>query len=129
MSFRDHSLVPLKCILGVEDDPLHGRLLKTVIQQETPYFAFFVSTGPEALHFVQSVMPDLFLLDYALPGMNGLEVHQRLTTQPGLERIPAILLTACPFQAEVRASPLPCLAKPYDLDTLLKALNHLLAGS
>src|SRR5260370_4262600 len=84
----------VKVILVIEDDIALGQLLILTIQLETPYQALLASNGDEALQLVQGVKPDLILLDYTLPGMNGLEFYERIKAIPGREGVPVILLTA-----------------------------------
>lgn len=57
------------------------------------YEAFGVTTGKEALEIVGKELPDLILLDIILPEINGFEVMRRLAQDPGLSKIPIIVLT------------------------------------
>lgn len=121
---RGQCLPDPKVILLLEDDPTNGWMLQSVIQRETPYYALLAANGMAALKLVQSVVPNLILLDYALPDLNGLQVYEQIKAQPGMEHVPAILVTAWPDRTEVRASHLRCVAKPYDLDTMLEMLHQ-----
>ena len=56
--------------------------------------------GEKALHylfkekeFVQAETPDLIMMDINLPKRNGLEVLERIKTDPKLKKIPVIMLT------------------------------------
>src|SRR5690606_11992573 len=50
--------------------------------------------GPSALAHLEQDQPRLALLDVSLPGMDGVEVLRRTRLLEGLERLPAIALTA-----------------------------------
>lgn len=51
-------------------------------------------TGQDALNLIQSLRPNLILLDIMLPGgMNGLDVLERMKTNPALRLMPVIILT------------------------------------
>ena len=113
-----------KLILILEDDPAHGWLLQHLIQHETPYYVLLASNGVEALKLVRSLVPHLILLDYTLPGMNGLQVYEQIQAEPGLEQVPAILVTAWPDRTEGRGSHLYCIGKPYDPYALLEVLHQ-----
>jgi signal transduction histidine kinase/ActR/RegA family two-component response regulator len=52
-----------------------------------------VYDGPAALETARTFKPQVGLLDIAMPGMDGVEVAQRLRRQPGLEHILLVALT------------------------------------
>ena len=83
-----------KTILLVEDDSSIGSFLEEAIEQETPYRAIVASDGHAALKLVRHFTPCLFILDYGLPDMNGIELYDRLHINHALAPIPAILMTA-----------------------------------
>ncbi len=67
-----------KTILIVEDDAHIGEYLERVLSEETPYKPLVVSNGFEALKVTREVKPNLFVLDYHLPGMDGIELYDQL---------------------------------------------------
>src|SRR6266849_9581531 len=83
-----------KTILLVEDDPNIGSFLVEAIAQETPYRAIVAGDSNAALKLVRHFTPCLFILDYGLPGMNGIELYDRLHLNHELAPIPTILITA-----------------------------------
>lgn len=80
-------------ILVVEDEREIQELIVYNLSKEG-YQTTAVGTGEEALHAVDSVRPDLVLLDLMLPGVDGLEVARRLKGDPATRDIPIIILTA-----------------------------------
>jgi CheY-like chemotaxis protein len=119
---------PMKTILITEDDAAVGELLVQVISQETPHRAILVADSSRAFTMIEHVRPDLFLLDYRLPGMNGIELYDRLHATEGLENIPAILLTAGVLEHDFRRRRLVGMSKPVDLNKLLDLIEELLAN-
>ena|SRR5579872_1637478 len=117
-----------KVILIVEDDSAVGDFLVQAITQETSYFPLHVTNSTRALEVTTQLKIDLFLLDYRLPSMNGLELYTFLHRRPNMETVPAIILTASLEQhkAEIEAHNLIGLDKPVELDDLLLAINKLL---
>lgn len=82
-----------KRILIVDDEPFNLDLLEQELE-EAGYQVERATDGAEALEKLPSFMPDVMLLDYMMPKMNGLEVLARLRQDARYKTIPVILLTA-----------------------------------
>jgi adenylate cyclase len=80
-------------ILIVDDEPFNLDLLEQELTEQG-YAIERAGDGAEALEKVPSFLPDVILLDYMMPRMNGLEVLKRLRTDDQHKSIPVILLTA-----------------------------------
>jgi DNA-binding response OmpR family regulator len=119
-----------KTILLVEDDPSISSFLEEAIEQETPYRAIVATDSHAALKLVQHFTPCLFILDYGLPDMNGIELYDRLHLNRALAPIPAILITAnrqLP-QQQLQQRQLITFRKPFDLELFLATIENLLAS-
>lgn len=116
-----------KTILVVEDDDNIGTFLVEALSQETPYRAVLVTDGLEALKAVRNIKPSLFITDYRLPSMDGIELYDRLHALQELANTPIIIMSAYLPEQEVQKRNLVSLSKPFELDDLLNAVNHLLA--
>jgi DNA-binding response OmpR family regulator len=115
-----------KQILLLDDDPGVRRMLRRVLENEE-YLVRSASTGAEALHIAAEEYIDLVLLDLNLPGENGWEVFERLTTEN--PTMPVIVITARSNQIfPALASGVGALMeKPLDLPKLLLTIAELLA--
>lgn len=82
-----------KLILIVDDIPDNLRVLGNIIKEEG-YKIAIASNGRQALTIVNSILPDLILLDVSMPEMDGLEVCRRIKDDPKIADIPVIFLTA-----------------------------------
>lgn len=118
-----------KVILIVEDDEDLGAFLVQAIQQETLYHSIWVLDGFAALKAVKDVKPDLFILDYQLPHMDGIELYDQLRTRPELADVPALLMTAHPGMPRhaLEKRKLVGISKPLDLSEFLETIDRLLA--
>ena len=85
---------PSKTILLVEDDTTIAELLVQMISQETHYQVFAVPDGPPALDLAKNIKLELLILDYRLPTIHGIELHDRLHDIEGLEQVPILFLGA-----------------------------------
>ncbi|HET6894542.1 MAG TPA: response regulator [Candidatus Baltobacteraceae bacterium] len=82
-----------KRILVVDDD----RNLRKIIQTNLELAGYDVSTaanGEEALSMLDSMQPDLIVLDVMMPIMDGYEVARRVRRHPSNTHVPIIMLTA-----------------------------------
>jgi signal transduction histidine kinase len=79
-------------ILVVDDDPLARRSLRAMLERGY-YQVETAEGGAEALALLPTYQPELVLLDIQMPGMDGLEICQRIRDMPGGELLPIIFLT------------------------------------
>ncbi|HEU5226203.1 MAG TPA: response regulator [Ktedonobacteraceae bacterium] len=122
-----NSKIDQKTILVVEDDASIGFLLVEALRQETPYMAMLVSDGIQALKIAHSIKPSLFITDYWLPYINGLELYDRLQATKDLADTPTIIMSAYLPEQEVKKRNLVGLNKPFELDEFLEIVTKLLA--
>src|SRR4051794_1898869 len=64
-------------ILIIDDNPANLRRLVELLS-EHDYVVHPTTTGKLDFHFIQSILPDLILLDIMMPDMNGFQVCQAL---------------------------------------------------
>jgi len=79
-------------ILVVDDESIN-RLALVAYLSESGYQAQSVESGEGALNILQHKLPDLILLDFSMPGMDGIEVCCRLKDNPETCEIPVIFLS------------------------------------
>jgi two-component system, OmpR family, response regulator MprA len=114
-------------ILVVDDDPRITELLRRILAYEG-YSVTIAASGDEALTRTLERPPDLIVLDIMLPGLNGLEVTQRLRVAS--DSVPILMLTARDSVAdrvagfEVGAD--DYLVKPFAPEELLARVKALL---
>jgi DNA-binding NarL/FixJ family response regulator len=114
----------------VDDHPLIRSVLTQVLNQEPHLQVVGVAESAEsALENLAESSPDLLLVDYSLPDMNGAELIKRLShTQPEL---PCLILSSWHAPAFIKTA-LDAGASGYvvkgDPDALVDAMNRVLVG-
>jgi adenylate cyclase len=116
-------------ILIVDDEPFNLDLLEQELQEQG-YEIERASDGAEALEKLPVFAPDVVLLDYMMPRMNGLEVLKRLRADEKWRSLPVILLTAKAAQEDkitgLDAGADDYVIKPFDAFELLARVRSML---
>jgi CheY-like chemotaxis protein/anti-sigma regulatory factor (Ser/Thr protein kinase) len=93
-------------VLVVEDNPINALLIEHMLNH-WGYEAVHMPDGPTALNWLASNQPMLILMDVHLPGMDGIELTQKIRQSDDGVDIPIVATTA--------------LARPSDRDRCLEA--------
>lgn len=80
-------------VLAVEDERITRELIKSFLQAAR-FDVLTVVSAEAALEALETEHPDAIVLDWTLPGMNGLELCARLRRDPAWHQIPILFLTA-----------------------------------
>ncbi len=116
-------------ILVVDDDPNALRLVSYALQAEG-YVVAVASSGAEALSRLGSERPDLIILDVMMPDMSGLELCQRVRSNPATVRLPILILSARGLVADrisgLKSGADDYLPKPADTGELIARVEALL---
>ena len=85
--------MPKELIFAVEDETHIQQLIKYNLES-SGYRVIPFESGEDLLKEVKGTIPDLFILDIMLPGVDGLEICRQLRQNPRTKSIPIIMLTA-----------------------------------
>ncbi|GAC1333720.1 MAG: hypothetical protein NVS2B16_31430 [Chloroflexota bacterium] len=114
-----------KDVLIAEDDSDILSLVLAVLTDEG--YSVRSTMGANTLRAVRERKPDVVLLDYQMPGMNGVQIAQRIREDPETSDIPIVAMTAAGRAAlvctEMDAN--GCLGKPFDIDELVSVVQRL----
>lgn len=111
-------------ILLVEDDPMIGSSLQQALR-EASYAVDWVQDGPAALAALQGDGYDMMLLDLGLPGLDGIDVLQRVRARDN--PVPVLVISARDTAYErvggLDAGADDYLGKPFEMSELLARIR------
>jgi len=115
-------------VLYVEDNPVNALLMRAMLARLPDVQLECVEEPMQAIELARAWRPQLLLLDVELPGIDGLELLQRLRTDESMRTIPAIAVSAGAMPGDVRkaldAGFAAYLTKPLELGELLQAVRR-----
>ena len=118
-----------KRILVVEDQEDNRRILRDMLGN-AGYELIEAESGEEALKAVETKRPDLILMDIQLPVMDGYEAARRIKSNPDLNAVPIIAMTAYALAGdEAKALAAGCngyVTKPFSPRALLAKVREYL---
>ncbi|MBI1857690.1 MAG: hybrid sensor histidine kinase/response regulator [Candidatus Melainabacteria bacterium] len=92
-----------KTKLLIVDDSSNNRAAISYWLGEDDYEILHAVDGPSALKIVEMFVPDIILLDYNLPGIDGIEVCQRIRAMDNLPFVPIVMMSSHAPEAQVIA--------------------------
>jgi CheY-like chemotaxis protein len=104
-------------VLLVDDVGLFLELEKSYLEG-LGYDLLTASSGEETLRRLEKIAPDVLLIDYYMPGINGDEVCRQLRKDPRWQKLPILMVTAAGKPEEVQS----CLDAGCD-DYITKPVN------
>lgn len=117
----------MKTILVVDDELANAEVLSLILEEEG-YRVFCASNGRQGLTRVAEVQPQLVVLDFMMPEMNGAAMGRALRDDPATRHI-RILMNSSLTEAAVREhfdGFDHFLRKPYNIDVALEVIARLL---
>jgi DNA-binding response OmpR family regulator len=120
-------LVPPADILLVDDKPTNLDLLSRVLKSQN-YRVRTVTSGLMALDAMHRQLPEVVLLDVAMPGMDGYETCLRIRKDPFLTAVPVLFISALDDpQNRVKgfeAGGQDYVTKPFSSEEVLARVEH-----
>ena len=116
-------------ILYIEDNPDNRLLIRRVLNAEG-YTVQEASNASSALTALETMRPDLILMDINLPDMDGYTLTAHIRALPNLGLVPIVALTANVMKGDrERSLEAGCdgyIQKPVDIDTLTQQIERFL---
>jgi len=120
-----------KRVLVVDDDAAIVEMLQDILTRDGRFEVKSAATGFDAGVMTKEFRPDILLLDFMLPDINGNVVCQRIRNDPDLEHTKIIIVSGAVSPAEVEglkaAGADDFIQKPFDIDKLVNRMVELLS--
>lgn len=118
-----------KTIVLIEDEEEQSYTLSKYFN-ENGYQTIVLDNAEDALAMIQKTVPDLFLVDIKLSGMDGLTFFEEVKKLEQTKNIPFVFLTAynslhAAIDAKRRGAT-DYISKPYDLDYLMERIQEII---
>jgi CheY-like chemotaxis protein len=118
-----------KRIFVIDDEPGVTRTMKVNLERTGAYTVGTENHPSHALAAAREFGPDLILLDIMMPEISGDEIAAEIQTDPALQDVPIVFLTAIVSPKETGGEYLESggqtfIAKPVTLDSLVKCIEE-----
>jgi two-component system, OmpR family, response regulator len=118
-----------KKILVVDDDPEIVELFTDVLDRDGRFEVRTATSGYDAGMITQEFNPDLIILDYMLPDINGNLVCRTIRQNPAFEHVKIIIVSGVVNPEEVndllRAGADEFVKKPFNIEKLIQRVGEL----
>jgi Response regulator containing CheY-like receiver, AAA-type ATPase, and DNA-binding domains len=117
-----------KRIMIVDDSAVMLRSMKGILDRT--YTVYLSTSGKQALQAIPEKQPDLVLLDYKMPEMDGIAVLEAMRADDNMKDIPVVFLTSVADRKTVdsilRLKPAGYILKPPDQSKVLETIKEAL---
>jgi CheY-like chemotaxis protein len=123
----------LKTIAYIEDDPDMIDLVSMILTKHGYQVAGFTESR-ELLPRLESVKPELILLDLMMPHVDGIEVYEEIKGHQGMDEIPVVIISAMKravdeIEREGTMKVEACLVKPFTIIDLLGTVQRIIGSA
>ena len=117
----------MKTCLVVDDSRVIRKVARRILE-DLGFEVAEAGDGLEAMAWCQAVMPDVVLLDWRMPGMDGVEFVRKLRQEPGGDG-PRVIFCSVENEIEAIREALDAgadeyIMKPFDGDIVASKLAH-----
>ncbi|MBA4143662.1 MAG: response regulator [Nitrosospira sp.] len=116
-------------VLIVDDDEFQRTIVGKILETMS-YRIEYADGGLAALDVLHTLRPDLVLMDFMMPGIDGIETTRRLKSVPGFASLPVIMMTGRSEEniviESLQAGAIDFMVKPIERETLIGKVDHVL---
>ena len=120
-----------KTIMIVDDEPHMVELEKAILEAEG-FSTITALSGEQALKLLETIKPDLVILDMMMPGMSGREVCEKIRSNPKTKNLKVIFVTVARFSDIGKdklkgMDVLDYITKPFDNEEFVKRVKKIVS--
>ena len=122
----DHNDSKIQVFNRYIEDEVNNRVLLERFLGLEGFKVYTAETGWEGVDKAIEILPDIFLIDFNLPDIDGREVIEILNRQTETRNIPKIILSGAIIQKKIASPGNPdfFIQKPVDVDKLAEKLEY-----
>ncbi len=90
---RKHEMTEEKPKVLIVDDLEDMRMVLRLTLERSGWRVFEAEDGYDALHIAQEIQPDVIVMDFDMPKLDGLQACQQLKDTPRLAQVPILIYT------------------------------------
>ena len=122
----------MKTIAYIEDDPDMIDLVSIILQKHGYRVSGFTESR-EIIPRLETIKPELILLDLMMPHMDGIEVYKEIKGKEGMEDIPVVIISAMKraveeIEREGQIKVEAYLVKPFTIGELLETVYRIIGN-
>lgn len=120
----------MKTIAYIEDDSDMVDLVSLILKKHGYQVAGFTESR-EIMPHLESIKPELILLDLMMPFVDGIELYEEIKSKQGMDEVPIIVISAMKralddIEREGRIKVEACLVKPFTISELVSTVNRII---
>jgi two-component system KDP operon response regulator KdpE len=116
-------------VMIVEDDATSVKLLKILLEEVDGFEVSVARKGSDVMPLAEQTKPDVFLIDYHLLDMNGIDLIKSLRASTLFAKTPIVMASGLDVEVEaLKAGANKFLTKPYEPEDLSRLFNELTAA-
>jgi two-component system cell cycle response regulator DivK len=118
-------------VLVVDDKPVNLKLITLILKAQNAEI-MSIEDSWDAIQAIETYQPNLILLDLAMPGISGWDIHKQLRTRPELDDVPIVAITALAMTDNIQEAKEAgfdgYITKPYHVDSVVIELVECVAA-
>ncbi len=118
-----------RTILIAADSAFSRRILEEMMHDSTVYQPIVAMNSAEALEIASIIKPHLFLFDYHMTDINGIELYDKLHARKGLRTIPAIIMSTELPKGEIERRNILGIEKPFHPNILFRMIEGIIQST
>lgn len=118
-----------KTILFIDDDSDFREAVAFILKSEG-FDVVSKPDGSDLLEYLEKNKPDIAILDYHLPGENGINLAKKIKSFHATKKMPVIMVSSYQdVKEKASETGIDFLSKPLDFENLISALNRIAEAS